>query len=69
MFALCDSNKTELLLVETRGEPGLKAKFACEIKKAVDASKIFFPFFPLLFVCVSNYATNFVAEIYILLDS
>lgn len=43
----------ELLLVETRGEPGLKAKFACEIKKAVDASKIFFPFFPPSFcVCV-----------------
>lgn len=56
-----------------RGKPGLKAKFACQIKKVVDASKIFFLFFPPFFVyvcvCVSNYATNFVAEIYILLDS
>lgn len=43
----------ELPLVGTRGEPGLKAKFACEIKKVVDASKIFFSFFFFpFFLCV-----------------
>lgn len=59
------------VLCRTRGEPALEARFACEIQEVVDASKIGFLFFPsLLCVCVClNYATNCVAEIYILLDS